>query len=1226
MNLKLESNIHSTSFNNSIVSPNSITNNVRNNITDATGNILNPNNSTMHHHIHTNRFTNGNYNINNPHLNPNMASYLQAQAGSVSSVAASLIKEHLTQKLQISDVNNQNQADSKFNSNNNTNSQGYKNVAQSLSPASSSSSSSSSSLSSSSMSSLKQNNYLNTPTLTVSRENDEEMEENIVNGFKSEPNDEDYYNIENSTKSEILQKSQSERGPCLENSTHGEIDDEEVINNHDESDLNENEDENLEENYDDYNNTSSNNENSTIGPPKSGHNSINRNNIASISNNGKNQANPFLVNGPNFNAAAAAAAAATLQSMILNHHQHQQQQQQQNQQQNQQQLQGLQATTNNNPQKTLDSNKVRKRSANQAYEYLTSMPDSKTFQEWLLNNETDFTWVHKRNSMTNAGKKYYYICNYRIKKGYVRCPAVIYALFPNSNDQTVMVYSCGEHEHMRAPDYINSCRLETSTSGNVRMLPASPTSTLLSPTSANIIPKQYQQILPNSNSTPQLNQQQQRQRAALNKNNQLQQEVYTKKHMPVHTGSMNNTNGYSATSPIKIESFEPENNYLENNEDQENYHNYSQIHCQAPIRSSQNSEISPNTNNSNNTNVRPFNGTNNTDVVVNKRKKSNFNQNNNYENKDLDFGDTADELETDYDNIDDYEQNPEISNPDSSIVNLEENDDEKFGHIKKLSHGSLNNVFTDDDNSAVNSANSISEQNVNLFQFPILSDNNNVLANPNLNSNSKVQRSRSNSQAKKLAILAAQTCRNNQVNRQILPNNHNQQSKSHLVQALTQNSLLINSTKELRHIRAQQQQYGQNVGQNFNSPSSFTPIVNNSLQGQGQNSARKRGYENEGIMSSSDLLSPSQNSMCNNNIYLNNQHQSGATVSNMISPTLFNNYIQHSKHQKIMKTHTRKDSHRTTPPHSPGLSSTSSISSTNGIIISNNPQNTFPHNNHNSISQMKHESSPLSSVSCSNQNLTSQISPNNPKNINNSTTNSQIMSKFGTPRSAQLSVENAPVHIDVGGCIYTSSLETLTKFGDSRLSKMFNGTIPIVLDTLKQHYFIDRDGKAFRYILNFMRTGKLSLPSNFDDFETLLEEAKYYQLNEMIKQIEVKLNGFGKKSEECLITESNLAYEKLIDNADLSQMPKAKRTALILKSAFKQNSSTSSSSTSSQNENDESFNLEAEPKTPTQSVQSTVVLSRSDQTEVEPENEKFEDDDDKKIEETQVVDNIVDQL
>ncbi len=99
--------------------------------------------------------------------------------------------------------------------------------------------------------------------------------------------------------------------------------------------------------------------------------------------------------------------------------------------------------------------KIRKRSANQAYEYLISLSDSKTFQDWLTNNETDFTWVHKRNSMTNAGKKYYYICNYRIKKGYVRCPAVIYALFPNNLDpnnpvlNTVMVYSCGHHEHRR---------------------------------------------------------------------------------------------------------------------------------------------------------------------------------------------------------------------------------------------------------------------------------------------------------------------------------------------------------------------------------------------------------------------------------------------------------------------------------------------------------------------------------------------------------------------------------------------------------------------------------------------------------------------------------------------------------------------------------------------------------------------------------------------------------
>jgi hypothetical protein len=51
--------------------------------------------------------------------------------------------------------------------------------------------------------------------------------------------------------------------------------------------------------------------------------------------------------------------------------------------------------------------------------------------------------------MTNVGKKFYYICNYRIKKGFHKCPAVIYALFPSTSDALVMVYSCGIHDHRR---------------------------------------------------------------------------------------------------------------------------------------------------------------------------------------------------------------------------------------------------------------------------------------------------------------------------------------------------------------------------------------------------------------------------------------------------------------------------------------------------------------------------------------------------------------------------------------------------------------------------------------------------------------------------------------------------------------------------------------------------------------------------------------------------------
>ncbi|OXA61371.1 BTB/POZ domain-containing protein kctd15 [Folsomia candida] len=108
----------------------------------------------------------------------------------------------------------------------------------------------------------------------------------------------------------------------------------------------------------------------------------------------------------------------------------------------------------------------------------------------------------------------------------------------------------------------------------------------------------------------------------------------------------------------------------------------------------------------------------------------------------------------------------------------------------------------------------------------------------------------------------------------------------------------------------------------------------------------------------------------------------------------------------------------------------------------------------------------------------------------------------GIPCIAAASKSTAPVHIDVGGVIYTSSLETLTRFADSRLSKMFNGSIPIVLDSLKQHYFIDRDGKMFRHILNFMRTNKLLIPLDFPFVDLLYEEATYFEIEELCSQLE----------------------------------------------------------------------------------------------------------------------------
>ncbi|CAL8071427.1 unnamed protein product [Calicophoron daubneyi] len=112
---------------------------------------------------------------------------------------------------------------------------------------------------------------------------------------------------------------------------------------------------------------------------------------------------------------------------------------------------------------------------------------------------------------------------------------------------------------------------------------------------------------------------------------------------------------------------------------------------------------------------------------------------------------------------------------------------------------------------------------------------------------------------------------------------------------------------------------------------------------------------------------------------------------------------------------------------------------------------------------------------------------------------------MGVPQPAAPTRFTAPVHIDVGGTLYTSSLETLTKYPKSRLSRMFNGAIPIVLDTMKQHYFIDRDGALFRHILNFLRTSQVNINPHFKELEQLLEEARYFELDEMAEELKTLL-------------------------------------------------------------------------------------------------------------------------
>ena len=51
-------------------------------------------------------------------------------------------------------------------------------------------------------------------------------------------------------------------------------------------------------------------------------------------------------------------------------------------------------------------------------------------------------------------------------------------------------------------------------------------------------------------------------------------------------------------------------------------------------------------------------------------------------------------------------------------------------------------------------------------------------------------------------------------------------------------------------------------------------------------------------------------------------------------------------------------------------------------------------------------------------------------------------------------------------------------------------------------YFIDRDGTHFRYILNYLRTGELIVPDDEIIRRELLAEARFYQIEGMIIELE----------------------------------------------------------------------------------------------------------------------------
>ncbi|XP_054851156.1 BTB/POZ domain-containing protein KCTD11 isoform X2 [Eublepharis macularius] len=93
-----------------------------------------------------------------------------------------------------------------------------------------------------------------------------------------------------------------------------------------------------------------------------------------------------------------------------------------------------------------------------------------------------------------------------------------------------------------------------------------------------------------------------------------------------------------------------------------------------------------------------------------------------------------------------------------------------------------------------------------------------------------------------------------------------------------------------------------------------------------------------------------------------------------------------------------------------------------------------------------------------------------------------------------------PITLNVGGKFYSTTFETLTRFPDSMLGAMFRGPRPALTDS-SGNYFIDRDGKTFRHILNFLRFGRLDLPEGYTELSLLRVEADFYQIRPLLEAL-----------------------------------------------------------------------------------------------------------------------------
>ncbi|CAI9740643.1 POZ domain-containing adapter for CUL3-mediated degradation 3-like [Octopus vulgaris] len=107
------------------------------------------------------------------------------------------------------------------------------------------------------------------------------------------------------------------------------------------------------------------------------------------------------------------------------------------------------------------------------------------------------------------------------------------------------------------------------------------------------------------------------------------------------------------------------------------------------------------------------------------------------------------------------------------------------------------------------------------------------------------------------------------------------------------------------------------------------------------------------------------------------------------------------------------------------------------------------------------------------------------------------------------------VKLNVGGKLFLTTIETLTKH-DTMLRAMFSGRMEVLTDS-DGWILIDRSGKHFDTILNFLRDNHTTLPDTEIGLMELEAEARYYIVQDLVNIIEPALKKKREVQPSCQV-------------------------------------------------------------------------------------------------------------